>query len=400
MNYFDIAAEINASPNTRVFYVIGARGVGKSYSVKKWVVRNFLNNGERFVYNKRWTTEIEPSELSTVFDDTIIDPDVIEDARRYAERNNIKEYYAFRIFPRGGSFYFGIEAENGKLIKQEVMARLTCVSKATRIKGNVLNVSYTSIVFDEFITDEGYFHGRKEPEQFAKIVNTVGRANNENLRIFMIGNPDASIELNPYITGNLTLDYEHLQTNTAYYYDRKKNGRILARNVMFIKLAPLGDAEFLNAGTVGVWGTSEEEMSETGEVKTGKFINIDDINDNAFRPFFKIIMETPIIAKDEYRKKIYVYYGLLNSEPFTIVLAHDDNRYKNTVSKHRTIYSRVDELDTRLHGFTEMFRFNLPTGERWKWLHYIIDGVRVNRYIATDSNRAATIYTEIAQQSE
>lgn len=410
MNFFDIEPIIEEHPETRIFYIIGARGVGKSYSVKRYVMRNFLEKGECFIYNKRWTTETTAGEMLNIFDDTITDPDVLESFNDYLMRKRITDHFhALHILPKAGNFYTVGQLEDGTLKWFEECSKITCVSKASKVKGNVLNLKYTSIVFDEFITDEGYFRGRKEPEQFAKIVNTVGRGNNPDLRIFMIGNPDSNIELNPYIAGsNLMIDYAHLQVNTPYFYDRVVNGRRLANNVMFIKLAPVQDDEeehdYLNYGTLGVWNTSEEEMSASGEVKGRKFINIALLDENLIKPYYKIIMETPIIANDEFYKHIYCYYGTYRTkgrnEACVCVFAHDNKRFAERVRAANTLYSRINELDLRERKYRDMYRFNLPKEERFALLHRLIDGVRVNRYIFTDRNETANVYEQIALQSE
>ena len=53
MRFYNIEDDILASPMTRVFYIIGARGVGKSYSVKKHVLHNFFKYGQNFIYRKK-----------------------------------------------------------------------------------------------------------------------------------------------------------------------------------------------------------------------------------------------------------------------------------------------------------------------------------------------------------
>lgn len=409
MNYFDIEDEIAKSPITRVFYVIGARGVGKTYSVKKHVVKEFLKYGNGFIYNRRWTTEITPSELLNTFDDTIEDEHVKEWFEEYAAFKGYKDVKYWRILPKASAFYLVGEREDGTLKWFDAMGRITCVSKASKTKGQVLNLKFSSIMFDEFITDEGYFLGRLEPEQFAKIVNTVGRANNENLRIFMLGNPDSNIELNPYIAASrLMIDYAHLQNNEAYYYDRVVNGHTLARNVMFIKLTGNPDQEdykgYLNESTLGIWNTAEEEMSASGEVKGRKFINLSALDETQIKPLYKIIMETPIVANDEYKKKIYAYYGVYKTEgrkePCVCVFAHDSKTFAARVKASNTLYSRIDELDLRKRKYRDMYRFNLPCDERFKLLHKIIDGIRVNRYVFADRNETANVYEQIALQSE
>lgn len=408
MRFYNVEDDILASPMTRVFYIIGARGVGKSYSVKKHVLHNFFKYGQSFIYNKRWTTEATAGELLNTFDDVINDEDVKQWLEEYADYKKY-DFHTFHILPRAGAFYLVGEAQDNKLTWLDTVGKITCVSKASMVKGQVLNLKFTSIVFDEFITDEGYFRGRKEPEQFAKIVNTVGRSNNDGLRIFMIGNPDSNIELNPYIAAsNLMIDYAHLQNNTAYYYDRVVNGRRLANNVMFIKLTPEIDegesSAYLNAGTLGVWNTSEEEMSSSGEVKGRKFISIASVDETLIKPVYKIVMETPIVANDEYYKHIYAYYGTYKTkgrkEPCVCVFAHDNKAFNERVKAANTLYSRINELDLRERPYRDMYRFNLPNDARFRALHGLIDGIRVNRYVFADRNETANVYEQIALQSE
>ena len=65
MDYFDIRDVMRESPNTHIFNIVGQGGVGKTYSVKKFVLLDFLQNGKKFIYVRRWTTEIQT--LDTVF---------------------------------------------------------------------------------------------------------------------------------------------------------------------------------------------------------------------------------------------------------------------------------------------------------------------------------------------
>ena len=42
-------------------FVVGPRGVGKTYSAKNRVIKNFINKGEQFVYIRRYDTELQKS---------------------------------------------------------------------------------------------------------------------------------------------------------------------------------------------------------------------------------------------------------------------------------------------------------------------------------------------------
>ena len=77
MKYFDIRELIKESPNTHIFNVIGQGGVGKSYSAKKYVLLRFFEAQEKFVYVRRWTTEITSGMLASVFTDVETDEEVV-----------------------------------------------------------------------------------------------------------------------------------------------------------------------------------------------------------------------------------------------------------------------------------------------------------------------------------
>ena len=51
--------------------VIGERGVGKSYSSKKYVIKHFLKTRKKFVYLRRYKTELKES-VPKFFDDLIL----------------------------------------------------------------------------------------------------------------------------------------------------------------------------------------------------------------------------------------------------------------------------------------------------------------------------------------
>ena len=49
------------SYNALLSFVIGERGVGKSYSAKKFVAKRFINKNKQFVYIRRYKTELKQS---------------------------------------------------------------------------------------------------------------------------------------------------------------------------------------------------------------------------------------------------------------------------------------------------------------------------------------------------
>ena len=395
MKYFDIRDIIAESPNTHIFNIIGQGGVGKSYSAKKYVLLRYFETGEKFVYVRRWTTEITSGMLASVFTDVETDEEVI-----YAW-NGLKlaeKYETFHILPRSGWFWLVGEKLNTEIDYLYQIGRIACLSKATMFKGGTYN-EFKTIIADEIITDEGYVGGDSEPQKLDKIVNTVARAINE-IKLILCGNPDANIEACPYFT-NLRLDYAHLQANTVYYFDsRTRNGKILANNVAFIKLSNFerDTDSFLNEYTANIWDTPEGEMRLTGEVKTNRFPQIEKIGTNAIRPYYKIILETPILARNEFRRKLHIYYGFWKKEPCIAILTHSDGSLDARLRSENILYSRYDMLDIREREHKQMFRLNIPPMERYRKMRDIIACVESNRFYFTDSNNAATLFFEILNQ--
>lgn len=110
--YFDVRDVIAESPNTHIFNIIGQGGVGKSYSVKRFILLDFFETGRQFVYVRRWTTEIET--LDTVFTDTESDDEVIE---TWKGTKYYDKYETFHILPYGSWFWLVGEKNDTKIEK-------------------------------------------------------------------------------------------------------------------------------------------------------------------------------------------------------------------------------------------------------------------------------------------
>lgn len=386
--HFDVRTDvIDKSPLTRMFVIIGQRGVGKTYSVKREVIKNFLNNDKKFVYCRRWTTEITARNLTYAFSDM----DMKDKEFDYTKYDPNGAFVRFHIMGKSNIFYLVGEDKDGKLTWLTDCGIAVCLSQAETVKGMALNADFDEFFFDEFISERRYLE--KETELFSKIINTIGRAGTD-LKIFLCGNPDASIEGNPYLTGlfkKLRVSYSKLEPNTIYYFDSKDGKKTLPKNICFVKLANF-DGTFLNSATSSLFEDSaEEEMSRTGEVKTYKYIHIDDLSD--FRPFYCLIVETPIYTETDYHKKIYAYYGEMWGEPVCVVMGH--NKLKGVVS----LYCRYEETDFRPREYRQTYRIRVPQEEGFADLRRLVTLVDNNRLIICDTDENATLYENIRLNS-
>ena len=157
--------------------VIGERGVGKSYSSKKYVIKHFLKTKKKFVYLRRYKTELKES-VPKFFDDLILN----------------KEFPLAKFKSDGNEFYC-----NDKL-----MGYALSLSTAHILKSSTF-ADVDTIIFDEFLIDKGCYHYlRNEVEQMLDIIETIGRL--RPIKVLMLGN--AISITNPYFSFfNLTLPH-------------------------------------------------------------------------------------------------------------------------------------------------------------------------------------------------
>ena len=133
-------------------FIVGARGCGKTYGFKKWAIADFIKTGQKFVYVRRFKSEIEQKDLDKFFDDILA--------------NN--EFPGHELKVKGKNF----------VIDGKVAGTAIALSTA-KIKKSVSYPDYTKICFDEFIIDKSAYHYLPdEVTNFLELVSTIeiGRA--------------------------------------------------------------------------------------------------------------------------------------------------------------------------------------------------------------------------------
>lgn len=383
--YFDIQDVIAEYPDTTAYVVVGQRGVGKSYSIKKYLIEHFAETHKKFVYVRRWTTDINGKALYTVFDDVM--------GKEKFNLPGTEGYKYVSIVPKGGLFW--VQAAKDDDSKPEWLyeiGRITCISNAERFKGGTYN-DYDSIFFDEFITERGYISFDREPEQFNKILNTVARSENDKVKVFLAGNPDSQIEMCPYLY-DMALDYENMTPNTIYSYNSLGADNVLRENTkIFVKLAELG-TDYLNLNTYGIWGqTSEDIMSVTGSVKLNHYIQISEEMEEDFEPMYELDVETAILRDSTHRKHIYVYLGVCWNEPMIFVTAHK----KYDVN---SLFCRYDATTFTKRKERQIYRIAIPPLGEYAEIKKLLASCMIMRNIATKDDGAATIFETIYDSSK
>ena len=151
------------SYNAFINFIVGARGVGKTFSLTETVINDYLKTGKQFLYIRRRVTELE--DISKFFDDMI-----------YHEKF---EGHTLTVEPdkRGATFK----------IDGEVCGYARALSVQHYLKSVPFPLIY-NILFDEFIIDVG---GNKsylpnEVVDFLEILQSAIRL--RNARVYLISN--------------------------------------------------------------------------------------------------------------------------------------------------------------------------------------------------------------------
>ena len=167
------------SYNALLNILIGSRGVGKTFGASELVVKDFIKNGNEFVYLRRYKTELSKS-MSKFFKALIQEEKFPDD----------------KLEVKGNTFY----------INDTVAGYGVTLSTAQQLKSSNFPKVKT-IIFDEFLIESGQGHYLKnEVDIFLGLVETISRM--RNVRVFMLAN--AVTEANPYfLYFDLTLPYNN-----------------------------------------------------------------------------------------------------------------------------------------------------------------------------------------------
>lgn len=156
--------------------IIGQRSNGKTYAVcNKHIVTEYLKEGRRSAYIRRWEEDIMPKNLSSLFDPH----------KELIEELSGGEYNC--TYYRAKEFHLAYyDSEQDKITKKDPVAFCVTASinTAEHTKGQDRGIINT-IVFDEFMTRNAYL--RDEFVQFTNLLSSLIR-NREDCVIYMLAN--------------------------------------------------------------------------------------------------------------------------------------------------------------------------------------------------------------------
>ena len=262
-----------------LLFVIGERGVGKTFNAKVAVLKKYLKTGEQFIYIRRYKTELD-SALATFWSDL--------------QSNGYFEDYDLQVKKSKMLTTF--------LCNGEVCGYAVPLSTANILKSTAFPLVKT-IIFDEFLIDDGglYKYLKNEVNLMLDLIETVGRL--RDVQVIFLGN--AISVTNPYFAyWDLDLPYNsefksfkdgmivvNYIKNEEYRKVKKESkfgkliegtnygkyaidNQMLKDNAHFVEKRP-SDAKFfglliINGMNVGIWNSKNGHlyMSEKYEPNT------------------------------------------------------------------------------------------------------------------------------------
>ena len=163
-----------------ITFVLGERGVGKSYSAKKYIINHYKKTGKQTVYLRRYNKELQEALMKKSIP---IFFDQIKDEFPNDKLSNSKELLYYN---------------------KEVCGYAVALSTSNILKSSTFE-KVDTIIYDEFIIDKGTYHYlQNEVTAFFEIIETIFRLRNG--RVLLLGN--AISITNPYfIELDLSLPY-------------------------------------------------------------------------------------------------------------------------------------------------------------------------------------------------
>lgn len=166
-------------------FIIGHRGVGKTYALKCYCIRRYIKHNEQFIWIRRYKGELKEAKSEFMSDIAHLFPNVKIEV----------DGYLLKIDNKIAGFFIPL-------------------SIASKYKSKPFpNVK--TIVFDEFlITKSTYKYLQNESVIFDELFNTVDRYKDKTTAYF-VGNAISFV--NPYF-----IEYKITQTNKRFTFDKTK----------------------------------------------------------------------------------------------------------------------------------------------------------------------------------
>lgn len=203
--------------DAQINIIIGQKGNGKSYAVKKQrIIENVIRNGRKLAYIRRYGVDVKARDIESYFGDVL---DIIS-------KETKGKYCGVRFYR--GYIYLAYEDENGKLVRDDT----ACIGRSVGLNEYAHYASQTfvgisDIVFEEFITDSRYLEN--EPTLLLRFLDTIAR-DYPDVKVWLLGNTISQV--NPYFE-DWVLDHIYDQKQgTIDDYFHKRYDEVLEEEIV------------------------------------------------------------------------------------------------------------------------------------------------------------------------
>lgn len=161
-------------------FVVGARGVGKTWACKYWCFSDFIKNNKRFVWVMRYATELDQATNKDKF---------------FADLSLYFEGYQFKREGMNGLLRYVPEGADEKDVPWEICCYFKSLGEHA-IKA-ISDPQITKIIFDEFVPNPGVPYLKNEVEKYLEFYFTISRGTRV-VKAFFLANNVTSV--NPYFS--------------------------------------------------------------------------------------------------------------------------------------------------------------------------------------------------------
>lgn len=305
-------------------FIIGSRGCGKSYALKKRAIKQFLDKGYQFVYLRRYQEELDAT-AETYFDDVVLN----------------KEFGDIKIEYRGGAYF----------INDQLFGYAMALTKAKSYKSIAFPLVQL-IIFEEFLIEDNGFsrYLKNEVKSFLGFYMSIDRY--RGCIVFFLANSVSMI--NPY-----TLYFDlHL----PYGSDIVRKGDLLLQMV-----------------------NNEEYIQARKETRFGKLIAGTDFEEYAVENKFVNDTDTFIMKKTE--KCQYYMTFVYEGESFGVWVDYDAGKMfvsENVDPSCRIVYSLTlddHKPNTMLIGKLNRSPFFKPFIENYKMGNVYFESQKIKQVV-------------------
>lgn len=196
--------DIGPIDNTEAVYrmIIGQRSNGKTYSATKHIIEDYITQGKRGAYIRRYEEDITPKNISDLFTPHL-----------GLIRTLTNEEYNWIVY-RAKEFHLAYIDEEGKILYKDPEAFCigAAINTAEHTKGQDRGIIHT-VIFDEFATREGYLNN--EFVRFCNVLSSLIR-NRDDCIIYMLAN--TVNRYCPYFKEMGLKDVENMPQGEIYLY--------------------------------------------------------------------------------------------------------------------------------------------------------------------------------------